>query len=653
VSNTGKLVSTEDPTGVTSVVNNSVNPITLSKSTSTPNASANGTATYTISVTNAGAVPTTSLQVWDFLPFDGATASVAKRMSYSATSGYTLNAGAITPTVTIGTNVPPLLTSHSGNPNQQEVKWDFGAYSLPAGGVLTITFDATVGASMTATTYTNDLQASFGSASGSGTTVLDGTAPVTVTVGQNLSGVVFSDANHNGLLESGETWAGAPTVYAKLFAGACPASGTASSVQALTAPTGAYSFTAVAAGSYCVVLSNNATASVTTASVPAGWLNTSPTNGMLNVTVGSVDLTGRNFGLYNGSQLTGRVFNDNGNGGGTANDGVQNGAEVGLAGIPVRANNAGCAASLCDTTITSGTGDYTLWIPAAASGTVNIVETNTTSYVSTAGQVGNTAGAYTQATDTMAFTYAAGSVYSGVNFADVPPNQFMTDGAQNALPGSVVYYPHTFTAGTAGSVVFSLSMATNPAAPAWSQLMYQDSNCNGTLDAAEPVMPASVSVTAGQSACVIVKQFVPSSAAFNAQNLITINAAFSYANAAGLGVVNYSHTDLTVVGTPTSAGLVLTKAVNAATASPGQSLTYTINYTNQSTGVLSNVVVSDMTPAYTLFQSASCGTLPLNLSGCVIAAPAVGDTGAISYTMGGTLAAGASGSVSFVVQVQP
>jgi hypothetical protein len=38
-------------------------------------------------------------------------------------------------------------------------------------------------------------------------------------------------------------------------------------------------------------------------------------------------------------------------------------------------------------------------------------------------------------------------------------------------------------------------------------------------------------------------------------------------------------------------------------------ITYTITYTNDSSGSLSSIVINDATPAYTLFQSAARGTI--------------------------------------------
>ena len=90
------------------------------------------------------------------------------------------------------------------------------------------------------------------------------------------------------------------------------------------------------------------------------------------------------------------------------------------------------------------------------------------------------------------FTFTAGTNYTLVNFADVPVNTLLANGQQTALPGNVVFYAHTFTAGSGGSIVFS---TTSPAG--WPQALYRDTNCNGVIDAGELIISAAITVVAG------------------------------------------------------------------------------------------------------------------------------------------------------------
>jgi len=237
-----------------------------------------------------------------------------------------------------------------------------------------------------------------------------------------VSGYVYHDANHSSARDGGEAGTGL-TLYAKLIPALLPG-GPAVLSAAVDPATGAYSIPGVSSGLYIVVIDDNAILTDVTPTLPAGWIGTEvPDQRRSNVSVGITDVPNQNFGLYNGSRITGRVFNDQGSGGGTPNDGVQNGAEARIAGVDVRVTD-GTGATTFDSTITGGGGDYTLWVPAAAGNNpLRVVEANLTGYLSTGGQVGTTGGTYDRGTDVTAFTHTAGTIYTGVNFADVPVNQ--------------------------------------------------------------------------------------------------------------------------------------------------------------------------------------------------------------------------------------
>lgn len=97
----------------------------------------------------------------------------------------------------------------------------------------------------------------------------------------------------------------------------------------------------------------------------------------------------------------------------------------------------------------------------------------------------------------------------------------------------------------------------------------------------------------------------------------------------------------------------LTKAADKANATPGATITYTIGYQNTGGTTLNNLKIVDPTPAFTTFAAGSCGALPTGLTACSVSAkPAVGATGAVEWSFTGTLAPGATGSVTVTVQVQ-
>jgi uncharacterized repeat protein (TIGR01451 family) len=164
-------------------------------------------------------------------------------------------------------------------------------------------------------------------------------------------------------------------------------------------------------------------------------------------------------------------------------------------------------------------------------------------------------------------------------------------------------------------------------------------------------------MNAGDTVCIVVRDSIPGTAPYNSRNVITVTSTFN-------GATTLSRTDTTTVGAAAGAGLTLAKSVRnvtlaggtgtSNTARPNDVLEYTITYTNTSSGMLSSIVVTDATPAFTSFVSAACGTLPANIATCLVTAqPAAGSVGSVVWTLGGSLLSGGSGSVSYQVRVAP
>ncbi len=479
-------------------------------------------------------------------------------------------------------------------------------------------------------------------------TTLFVTKTTNISPQSTISGVVYADDDHNGNLGNNETGTGLATLFVKLVP---QNSAVATQAVAVNPTTGGYQILGVATGNYTVVLDDNNTLTDITPAIPAGYIATQAPTGAIDVTVpDNTNVINQNFGLFNGSKLSGRVFNDNGLGGGTANNGIRDGGEAGVSGVTVALTNA-ADTTIFDTATTDGAGNYTLYIRAAIGAQIlRVEETNAANYLSTGATVGNTGGTYNRATDATTFTNAVGTTYSNVNFGDVPLNIFTNDGAQNGVPGATVTYPHVFTAGSAGSVTFSTTNIATPANNLWQNVIYLDSNANGVLDAGEPIITAPLAVTANQQVAIIVKEFVPANAPIGARDLITTTAQFTYTNAVPALSSTLTHTDTTTVAGET--GLVLSKSVDRATAKSGDLISYTITYRNGSGTPLSNLVINDTTPAFTLFVSQTNSALPANLTGITATTPAVNAFGALKWTFAGTLAPSASGTVTFVVRLQ-
>ncbi len=340
--------------------------------------------------------------------------------------------------------------------------------------------------------------------------------------------------------------------------------------------------------------------------------------------------------------VRGRVFADNGLSSGTANDGLQNGGELGIANVIVKLTDCGTTDYVFAQT--DGSGDYQLIVPAllATGAVLCVVETNLSGFRNTGGSAGTTAGTYNISTDKTQFTYTDGVTYTGVNFADVAQSQLFTDGSQQSEPNTSVVYAHRFIAGSDGQVSFATMSVASPNSLFWTNVLYNDLDCDGVLDAGEPVISGSYTVQAGDNICLLNKQFIPSNATQGALNVVTLSSSFVYDSLAPTVTEVLTRTDTTTVGL--SSTLVLQKSVDKATAAPGETITYTITYSNNGTQPIGNIVVHDSVPAFTHSPVATCVMpLPANITVCT---PAI-TTPSIQWNMTGTLAPSQQGQVRF------
>jgi hypothetical protein len=248
------------------------------------------------------------------------------------------------------------------------------------------------------------------------------------------------------------------------------------------------------------------------------------------------------------------------------------------------------------------------------------------------------------------------------NTGPPPSNTFAPNGAQTAQPGSVLFYMHTFYAANDGQVTFALTDSAVPSGWPWSQVLYRDSNCNGTLDASEPQISAPIALTAGQSLCLVVKQFVPAGIASGAQNITTLGATFSYSGVnSALPNALYSVIDVTTVDE--YGALTLSKRVSNITqggpagitvsALPNDVLQYTLTATNNGSAAVSTLVINDATPAFSTYVSATCpAPLPPVITACNVSMqPGVGSPGSVQWTFSGNLAPGGQLVVRYQVRL--
>lgn len=628
---------------------------------------------------------------------NGESNSVANRIRFRLSSVGSDWASVSVALVTPGTGGSTITTTNAGN-NYLIDESNFGYLGIGASALVTVTV-TTIGPSggPPATSPTAANLTLVGEVEGSiynqGATTsaaddvdtgvnysLDRAAPL-IFDKFTVAGYLYFDANHNAQRDAAETTRPSGTYYAKIIPASTPA-GPAYAASAALTSTGYYEFTgAIPPDDYIIIIDNNNTladVTPTTVSAITNTVGTEMPTLQRPVHVGSTSIIDQNFGRYNGSRYSGVVFADTGAGGGTANNGIQDGGETGIAGATIKAtNNAG--STTVDTALSAADGTYTLWVPSTVGTPFKIVETNVTNYRSTGATVPTVpaGGTYTIGTDTISFPFASGSTITGFNFGDVPPSTFTADGTHAIVAGASTVYPHVFTAGTAGKVSFNTTATATPATYTWTHLLYLDPNCNGVLDPGETtvVLPATeYTVVAGQQICLLLKQNSPAGGSYGISNQVVIPATFTALN--GVTVVPtagmiINNTDITTIGTQIAGGLELTKEqvldanCDAAETSgftispittgavPGACVKYRLTYKNNGNDALYSIDIYDTTPAFTTFVSATADTPPANLGATVtITAPAPGGTGAIHWIFTGTLAPGSTGTVYFTVRVK-
>ncbi len=270
---------------------------------------------------------------------------------------------------------------------------------------------------------------------------------------------------------------------------------------------------------------------------------------------------------------------------------------------------------------------------------------------------------------------------SPVSFAQDPIHDAVTVNATRSLtlvpnnsgqvtPGGSTVYTHILSnsgnvaEGDGVASVVSLTMGNSGAS--WNSALYVDTNNNGSLDGGDALIADLGSIgglAPGASVRLFVRAFSPAGAPLVATNLTTLSAPTTNVTYVSPVPAVVNATDLTTVlngqlqvvkshvidagcdGLPDGAFAITDITTGAL---PGACIRYEIVVTNVGTASVSNVVLSDATPANTTYSA----TVPAATTQGLIVAPANGATGTITATVG-VLAPGASATITFGVRIDP
>ena len=332
--------------------------------------------------------------------------------------------------------------------------------------------------------------------------------------------------------------------------------------------------------------------------------------------------------------VTGTVFYDDGFGGGTPNDAIQNGQERGLENILVTATDG----TLTRITRTNARGAYvfytapfgpnvtvshTLPRPTGSSirGSTNPACLATSSNDASAASQIITDANCSDALEAGEAGYQDDQVYPGYDFGVLRAPALRSDQTGQVASPGVIEYTHQFTPNTLGAVTLDLSQGL------YTYDLFADENCDGTFAPTEGphVAPYTFNVTqswprldngALQSCELKLRVIVPDGEANGTTDTVALGTDFTWLNT--LIEESLSLQDTTVITTGGRLELLkdvcnvtdgCTSYTTNGTGKPGDVLEYRIRYRNAGSAQISEVQVSDPVPFFTaLVQDAYDGT---------------------------------------------
>ena len=213
-----------------------------------------------------------------------------------------------------------------------------------------------------------------------------------------------------------------------------------------------------------------------------------------------------------------------------------------------------------------------------------------------------------------------------------------TDGVNIAAPGQTLTYTLTFT--NTGLVPAHNIVITDTLPTGLTFGSCTPGSLGGSCSASGSIITYTAAATLGvnQSSSITITAQIPPTLTDGATLINT--ATLTYTDSANNPRPAVTASDTTTV--PVQPNIVLSKTDGVTTAAPGQTLTYTLTFTNTGPGAAHNIVISDTLPPGVSYQSCSLGSLAGSCSE---------SGGTVTFTLTNPLAAGASASVTITVQV--
>ncbi len=230
------------------------------------------------------------------------------------------------------------------------------------------------------------------------------------------------------------------------------------------------------------------------------------------------------------------------------------------------------------------------------------------------------------------------------------------NGSGQIFPGGSVVYTHQLTNnGNVTEAITFTNPITSDSQAGWSSVFYQDTNSNGVLDGGDAAVSTATTfnLAPGQSVTMFVKVTAPAGAAVGAIDTTTTRAGYNATFAVALDQTTVIAGELrllkeqTLDASCTGVAGAFGQGNITAGAVPGACVIYRITASNAGASNITSVVVSDATPAFTVYRNVP----PASTTVGSIVAPANGTAGTIQATVG-TLTPGQSAVIIFAVKIQ-